>query len=81
MSANDFRDDSFPPIWSAVNANERRGVFEMSDAGFVRFDANFGFDTAVGAYYSGVFGLNEVLNVAIARHTLVRTIHRVFKRF
>ena len=55
VSANDFGDDSFPPVRSAVNSNEGWCVFEMGDAGFMRFDAYFGFQTAVSAYNCCVF--------------------------
>ena len=68
MSTSNFSDDIFPPVRSAVNAYEWRGEIEGSDAGLVRFEPNFSFDTTVSANDGTIFGLNEEIWVAIARH-------------
>ena len=55
MNANDFGDNSFPSIWSAINAENGRGEVEVVTRSFMRFESDFSFDTTFSAYDGTIF--------------------------
>ena len=50
MITDDFSNDCFPTIWSAVNPRNRGGVFEICARSLVWVQGDFSFEPAIGAY-------------------------------
>ena len=78
--SDDFRNDSFPAVRSAVNAHDGGREVVVTAGGFVRFESDLSFETAFGANDSAIFGLNEEYIITSTGHiTFVNS--ELFKRF
>ena len=67
----DFCDDSFPPVRSAVNANDWWREVESSARSFVRFKSDLSFEAAPSTNDGTIIGLYEERVIAVARHIIV----------
>ena len=78
--SDDFGNDSFPAVGSAVNSDDGRREVVVTAGSFVRFESNFCLETAFGANDSAIFGLNEEYIITRTGHiTFVNS--ELFKRF